>query len=33
MSKAIGEAIIETPILFEPVNELGVVMIFGIIHK
>ena len=32
-SKAVGEAISETHILFEPVNELGVVMIFGILHK
>ena len=29
----VGEAIGEVPILFEPVNELGVVMIFGMIHK
>jgi len=32
-SRDVGEAIGETPILFEPVNELGVVMIFGMIHR
>jgi len=33
IARRVGEAIGEVPILFEPVNELGVVMIFGMIHK
>ena len=33
IARPVGEAIGEVPILFEPVNELGVVMIFGMIHK
>jgi len=32
-TRSVGEPIGEMPILFEPVNELGVVMIFGMIYK